>query len=139
MVFIKDDGSEFKAPLQKVWALAQSEGVHKHSSQIDPQRSMDAGRVILSFGSKMPDGSLSKNTVRITPLPPLGMTIEYTDGPMTGTTLMQYYTPKGDKTGVTVIGDAKSTMPIPDDQLKSNVLKGLEVAFHEDEENLKKL
>lgn len=138
MVFILDEGSEFKAPLNKVWALAQTEGVHKHASQIDPQRSMDGEHVVLSFGTKMPDGNVVRQKARITPVPPLGTTIEYVEGPMTGSKLMQYYIPKGNKTGITVVADMKAPN-VSDNQLKEMVLKQLEIAFKEDEENLKKL
>lgn len=138
MVFILDEGSVFKAPLGKVWQLAQSEGVHRHLSQLNPQRSMEGEHPVLSFDTKMPDGKLVRNKIRMTIVPPVGFVLEYVGGPLEGTKLMQYYIPKGNETGATVVGEAKSAM-MPDAQLKAIVLQGLEVAFNEDQENLKKL
>jgi len=138
MVFIIDEGSEFDAPIARIWALTEDEGVHKHASQVTPKMSMDGENVILDFGTKMPDGSVMRQKVKIASLPPVGIVIEYVEGPLTGTKLMQYYVPKGKKTGITVVGHATSKM-ISDDQLKAAVMRGLEVLFEEDVENLKKL
>jgi len=138
MVFILDEGSEFKAPLSKVWELAQSEGKHNHPSQIDPQTSMQNGVPVLSYGSRTADGSVVRSSIKVTMLPPVGFVLEYIDGPMEGTKLMQYYTPKGDKTKVTVVGDAVSKT-MTEGQLRKAVLKGLDTAFKEDEENLRRM
>jgi len=138
MVFILDYGSEFDAPISKVWALAQSEGKHNHPSQINSKVSMEGEHMILSFGSKMPDGSVAQQKIRVTALPPVGFVLETIDGPLAGTTLVQYYVPNGNKTGVVVVGDATSKV-VPEAMLKGAVMQGLAVAFAEDVENLKQI
>ncbi len=138
MVFILDEGSKFNAPLSKVWVLAQSETAHKHSSQIEPRRSMEGEHGVLAFGSKMPDGSVARHKMKVHLAPPVGLVIEYVEGQLSGTKLTQYYVPKGNKTGVIIVGDAMSKV-IPESQLKGAVLMGLEVAFNEDVENLMRL
>jgi hypothetical protein len=137
MVFILDEGSEFDAPLSKVWALANTEGAHNHPSQINTTMSMEGEHVILSFGSKMPDGTVANQKMRVTALPPVGFVLETIEGPLAGTKLIQYYVPKGNKTEIRVVGDATSKMPMPDDMLRGAVLQALGVAFSEDVENLK--
>jgi hypothetical protein len=139
MVFILDEGSAFDAPLSKVWELAQTEGKHSHPSQLNTKMSMQGEHPILDFDSKTPDGKLMHHTIRITNIPPVGFILEYTGGAMKGTKLVQYYIPKGSVTGVTVVGDAVSSMPVPEQQLRGMVLQGLATAFNEDVENLKKL
>ncbi len=120
MVFIWDEGSTFKAPLSKVWALAQTEGVHKHPSQIDPKMSMEGGSPVLSYGTKTPGGTVVRHSIRLTMVPPVGFILDYVDGPMKGSKFMQYYVPKGDKTGVTVVGEA--VMPgASDQQIKESI------------------
>ena len=69
--------------------------------------------------------------------PPLGLAIEALEGPIAGSKFFNYYTPKGSKTGVTVIGDFKSPMMSDDDQLRQAVLAFLEQAFNEDTAYLK--
>jgi hypothetical protein len=136
MVFIIDEGSEFNAPITRIWELTQDDAAHKHASQISPKVTMEGENVLLDFGTKMPDGSVMRQKVKIAPLPPVGIVLEYVEGPLTGTKLMQYYVPKGNKTGITVVGHATSKM-MPDDQLKGAVMRALEVLFNEDVENLK--
>ncbi len=138
MVFVIDDGSEFNAPLDKVWALAKSEAYHQHSFQKNVKVTMEGQNPILSFETPTPDGRTVRQSIRITNHPPLGFNLEYLDGDFAGTKAMQYYTPKGNKTGVTVVGEWVSKTVQPD-MLKSMVLKNLETAFNEDQENLKKL
>ena len=81
---------------------------------------------------------MASHKLRMTMFAPVGFLLEYVDGPLTGTKLMQYYVPKGDKTGVTIVGEAKSAF-LKDEQLKAAVMAGLEAAWKEDRENLKKL
>lgn len=138
MVFVLDEGSVFKAPLNKVWQLAQSEGIHVHADQINPKRSMEGQSVIVGFHSKMPDGQLVQNKIRLTPFPPVGFSLEYLEGPMAGSKMMQHYLPKGNETGVTCAGEFTSQF-MQGEQLKQAVLQNLETAFNEDQENLKKL
>ena len=138
MVFIVDEGSEFKGPLEKVWQLAQSELQHKHSFQKNPKVSMEGEHPVLRFEAQTPSGEWVKNAIRMTVLPPVGFLLEYIDGDFVGSKAMEYYTPKGSKTGVTVVGEWVSKS-VPADQLKKMVLKNLEVAFNEDQENLKKV
>ena len=70
--------------------------------------------------------------------PPFGIVQEYLEGPMAGSRAFQYYTPKGDKTGVTVVGDF-TAKGMDDDMVKHMALQNLEIAFNEDNANLKKL
>lgn len=138
LVFITDEGSEFKGPIDKVWALANSEANHKHSFQKNVQVKMEGQNPILSYDAQTPSGGWVRQSIKITYLPPLGYTLEYLDGDMAGSKAMSYYVPKGSKTGINVIGEWTSKS-VPPDQLKKMVLKNLETAFNEDQENLKKM
>ncbi len=51
---------------------------------------------------------------------------------------MQSYYPKGNKTRVTVIGDCQSTA-MSGEELRKAVQSGLDRAFKEDQQNLKKV
>ena len=76
MFFITDGGSGLKEPLGKVWQFAQDEGVHKHRGRINPQRSMEVEHPVLSFDTKMPDGKLVGNKIRVTLVSPVGSALE---------------------------------------------------------------
>ena len=138
MVFFKDEGSEFDAPLDKVWKLNQSEGDHNHPSLKNPNSSMDGEHPILSYETQMPDGSWVKNKVRMSVFPPIGIIFETLEGPLKGSVSFQYYTPRGAKTGITVVGEWKAS-GIPDAQLNAVGMKFLETVYNEDKANLAKM
>ncbi len=138
MVYILDEGSEFDAPIDKVWKLAQSEAFHKHSFQKNPSAKMEGDSALLSFDMATPAGKTTHHTLKITPVPPVGEILEYVEGDFAGTKAFNYYIPKGKKTGVTVVGEWVSKS-VPADQLKKLVMENLETAFKEDQQNLKKV
>jgi hypothetical protein len=139
MVFIIDEGSRFKAPLPRLWQYVQSQEEHNHPSQLNPKFSMDGERAVVEFDSKMPDGSLVHHKARSTMLPPLGFFLEYLDGPFAGSRMLNYYTPKGNETGVTVVGEYVSPVIKEEHKVKEMALKSLEIAFGEDSENIRKM
>jgi hypothetical protein len=135
MVFILDEGSTFKAPLDKVWKLNQSEGEHSHPSLRNQKGEQQGEHLILSYETQMPDGSWTKNKVRTTAFPPVGIAFETLEGPMTGSKSFQFYTPKGNETGITVVGEFVSK-GVPDAALKGAVMAFLARVFDEDSKNL---
>jgi hypothetical protein len=99
---------------------------------------MDGQNPVLHFEAQTPSGGWVKQTLKLTMMPPLGLLLEYLDGDFAGSKAITYYTPKGNKTGVTVVGEWVSKS-VPADQLKAMVLKNLEAAYNEDQENLEKI
>jgi hypothetical protein len=138
MVFIIDEGSTFKAPIEKVWKLNMSEGNHEHPTLKNASSEMEGEHPVLSYESQMPDGSWAKNRVKLTLLPPIGVGFQTIEGPMTGSTSFQYYSPKGNETGITVIGEW-TAKGVPDDNIRQAVLGFLDAVFKEDQANLAKM
>jgi len=138
MVFIKDEGSVFKAPLSKVWELNASEGKHNHPSLKDTKvEPVSENTMILSYGVDM-GGSTTRVRTKVTAIPPLGTLFETLDGPMAGSKSFQYYTPRGNETAVTVVGEWKAP-GMTDDQLRQAVIGFLQTVFDEDQANLREL
>jgi len=135
MVFIIDEGSTFKAPIEKVWKLNMSEGNHSHPSLKNPSQEMDGEHPILSYETQMPDGSWAKNRVKMTLLPPVGIGFETLEGPMKGSTSFQFYTPKGNETAITVVGNWTAN-GVPEEVIRGAVLGFLDTVFKEDQANL---
>jgi len=138
MVFIYDEGSTFKAPIAKVWRLNASEGEHSHPSLRNQRAEHKGESVILTYETQMPDGSWAKNKVKTTAMPPVGIAFETLEGPMAGSRSFQFYTPKGNETGVTVVGEFVG-QGIPDAALKGAVMAFLGTVFDEDQKNLSKV
>jgi hypothetical protein len=86
----------------------------------------------------VPDMPVSRNKIKFTMYPPFGIVQEYLEGPMAGSKAFQYYIPKGDKTGVTVVGNFVAG-GMDDDMTKRIALTVLDLAFNEDNANLKQL
>jgi hypothetical protein len=97
---------------------------------------MVQGKPTVSFDARMPNGQNAHFKIAMTPLPPVGMFLEYLEGPLAGSKSVTYYTPKGNETGVTVAGEFTSQW-MSGEQLKQSVLKSLEMAFEEDVANMK--
>jgi hypothetical protein len=139
MVFVVDEGSDFHAPLPKVWKLLQDEGNHRHKQMENVKGEMEGeGRMLLSFESPLPDGRRVSSKIRLTLVPPLGSVMEWIEGPLAGSKAMEFYEPKGNATGVTVVGDYTSKV-LPEDQIAKFILHNLEEAYNEDEANLRKV
>jgi len=137
MVFLNDEGSEFDAPLDKVWKLNQSED-HSHPSLKNPSQEMEGEHPILSYETQTPDGGWVKHRVRMSVFPPVGIVFETIEGPMKGSTSFQIYTPKGSKTGITVVG-AWGAGGIPDARRQGAVRQFLDTVFNEDRANLARM
>jgi hypothetical protein len=90
----------------------------------------------MSFDVEGPGGKRIHYKNRTTAFPPLGRIMEYLEGPLAGSKAMTYYTPMGQKTGITVVGEFVSDT-IPESEIKSFVLSLFEKGFDEDVENLK--
>jgi hypothetical protein len=133
MVHIKDEGSAFDAPIEIVWKFLQSDTEHgqahktSRNSQMKP---LTENSFLLSMEQKMGNDWV-KVANRITILPPLGMAIEIVEGPMAGSKFVNYYTPKGNKTEVTVVGEFTSKA-MPANQVEGAVRGFLQTMYDED-------
>lgn len=138
MVFIIDEGGVFPIPMNKLWEYVNSPELHNHPSQINPKFEMDGSRYVVSFDAKMPDGRQTRFKIAMIPHPPVGMFLEYLEGPLTGSKSVTYYIPKGNETGVTVAGEFTSQW-MSEEQLKQAVRASMDMAFNEDVANMRKM
>jgi hypothetical protein len=139
LVYVLDEGGVFDAPLDKIWRYLQTPpDIHNHPSNQNVEMEMQQdGSVHLSFDNEAPGGTKFRNKIKMAMMPPVGFTMEYIEGPLTGSKAMQFYNPMGNKTGVTIAGEFVSKM-LPENQLKSIVQMNLDKAFNEDNSNLQK-
>ncbi|MGA7923265.1 MAG: hypothetical protein WCA77_04740 [Thermoplasmata archaeon] len=139
MVLIKDEGSQFDAPIETVWAYlnAEQHGETHRSTRNQEMKPISDTSFELSMEQNM-NGQWVKVKNRITTLAPLGMTIEILEGPMAGSKMMNVYTPKGNTTGIDVYGDFSSSA-LPPAQLEPAVRGFLQQMFDEDSVAIKEL
>lgn len=140
MVHIKDEGSYFDAPIELVWKYLNTPEEHgpAHKGRRNVQIKPAGENAILLSQEQEMGGQWVKVANKITMVPPIGVIIEMVEGPMAGSKSFTYYTPKGNKTEVTVVGEWTSKM-LPEAQLRPAVLGILEQVYNEDNAELKKL
>ena len=80
-----------------------------------------------------------RTTLKITMYPHLGVAQEYVEGPAAGSKAFIHYSPKGSKTGITVVGDFKIAGVSDEAGTKKAVMQMLELSCNEDAAVLKNL
>ena len=136
MVHVTDDGI-FDAPVDKVWKYLTDQNGHSHSGERFSKvlEQTDKGMTV-EVEVKNPDGSLHKETWKITLNPPKGHHTEVLAGPTKGSSNTHTYTPMGDKTKVVVEGDFFAE-GMDGAATKKAVLAMFETVFNEDNAQLK--
>jgi hypothetical protein len=131
LVHILDQGSQFDAPLDVIWAYLESghRDVHKSYRNLEAIN-ISENTDLITVEEKIGRG-WEKINYRVTELQPLGISTETLTGPMAGTKQFVYYTPHGDKTYVTVVGEFVSK-GMTEDQLRILVKNRLQVIYEED-------
>ena len=135
MVFLIDEGSVFDAPVDKIWKYLSSDQ-HQHKISNVISREVNGNSVVITAERNIM-GKMVRTRIRNTLYPPLGMIQEHLEGPTAGSRALLYYTPRGDKTAVTVVGDF-TISGIDEKQTKEAVLTQSQAIFEEDNSNLKR-
>lgn len=136
MVYIIDEGSVFDAPLDRIWKYLSSSD-HRHPSSNVIDRQVKENTVELTMERSVRDQKM-RIKVRNTLYPPFGMVQEFLEGPMAGSRAFLYYIPKGNKTGVTLVGDYKIE-GMDENAVRERVLAQAQVSFDEDNANLRNM
>ena len=136
LVYLLDEGSVFDAPLDKIWKYLQSKE-HQHPSMKLISREFTGNTVIITAQRNVM-GRMIRIRIKNTLYPPFGVLQEHLEGPTAGSRAFVYYIPKGDKTGVTVVGDFRIE-GADEQRIKDVVMAQLQQVFDEDNANIKKM
>ena len=134
MVHLVDEGSHFEVPIEQVWKLNEDHATNGH--KIHPNmknqkyEEINENTMHFSWDTEM-NGQMVHNKAKITNYAPVGTVLELVEGPMAGSTIFNFYTPKGNRTAVTVVGNFKSEM-MPEEMLKQAAQQFLDTAHNED-------
>jgi hypothetical protein len=139
MVYIKDEGGTFDASLDVIWKYLQAVDKHglTHHGPYTQKKPLSESAMEFSWENKVKGKTVNVKT-RVTTLMPLGVAIEIMEGPMAGSKFINLYTPKGDKTEITVIGEFNSDT-IPPGEIERNARRFLELIHKEDIAAIKSL
>ena len=137
MTFVVDEGSYFEAPVDRVWAFVSSGPVHGDAHRHDAQeRTLETARVGRYSWTQRFDGRPTRFTMRWHAFPPLGIAYEVLEGPFEGSTFFLYYTPEGERTGVTVAGEFASPT-LPAREIEPAVRRFFALEFEQDTDALR--
>ena len=136
MIYVRDDGGEFAATLDQVWDFVGSREPHAaaHSHRA-VRREREHENVGTYSWEQDFEGRPTRFTMRWTSFHPLGIAYEVLEGPFSGSKFFLYYLPRGDRTGVELVGTFTSPS-IPDARLEESVRRFFEVEFEQDQAGL---
>jgi hypothetical protein len=135
MVFVRDEGSRFDAPIDRVWEYifgGEGHDVSHKTTRGGRMKALVKDPFVLRYRAERKYGSQwIRETMRITFFPPVATVQELLDGPLKGSRWTYVYTPKGRKTQIDVFGEFRSKK-YPEGALKRVALKFLANEFAED-------
>ena len=137
MVYILDEGSVFDAPIDKIWKYLPSDN-HRHNSMKMISREMTSSNTVVITAERNIMGKTARTKIQNTLYPPFGFVQEHLEGPTAGSKAFVYYTPKGTKTGITIVGDFVLS-GMDEKTTRDAIMAGFQVTFDEDNANLKNL
>ena len=139
MVHIEDSGSFFDAPIDKIWKLVEAHGtdltkIHPDMKNVKAEMVSENCNVV-GYDNEM-QGQTIRSKIKITAYYPLGLAFEMLEGPLAGSKFFNYYIPSGNRTGITAVGEFKSSS-MSDDMIRQAVKSMLDNGFDQDAAYLK--
>jgi len=132
MVFVRDEGSVYNAPIEVVWKFlsfdTQHSSTHGQRNAVGKELSANSGEY--SWDQDF-EGASQRFAMRWTAFAPFGIAYEVLEGPFAESKFFVYYRPRGNKTRVTMVGDFVSPT-IPPVRLETSVLGFFAKEFEQD-------
>ncbi len=133
MVYVRDEGSEFEAPIDFVWKYIFGGDAHdsSHTTARNPEFKQ-VSDITIEYGSeRLLRGKWAPDRLRITMVEPIAVTTEWLEGVLAGSKLVYVYSPKGEKTGIDVYGEFTSKT-LPPEEVEAAAREFLETEFAAD-------
>lgn len=133
MVYVKDEGSEFEAPIDFVWKYIFGGDAHDsvHTTARRPEFKQ-VSDITIEYGSeRYLRGKWAPDRLRITMVAPISVTTEWLEGVLAGSKFVYVYSPKGEKTRIDVYGEFTSKT-LPPEEVEAAAREFLETEFDAD-------
>lgn len=135
MVFVRDEGAVFDAPVDVVWTYIFGGGAHDaahHTTRGGKVTLVTKDPMVILYRAERRYGAdWKRETMRITFFPPVAAVQELLTGPLAGSKWTYVYTPQGRRTRVDAYGEFKSKS-IASPRLKRLATQFLANEFRED-------
>ena len=133
MVYVRDEGSEFEAPIDFVWRYIFGGEAHDsaHKTTRNP-KFKQVSDITIEYGSvRYLRGKWAPDRLRITMVEPISVTTEWLEGVLAGSKFVYVYSPRGAKTRIDVYGEFTSKT-LPPDEVEAAAREFLETEFSAD-------
>ena len=110
MVYLKDEGSEFDAPIEFVWEYIFGGGDHDkaHTTTRNPKFEKVSDVTIIYASERRLRGMWAPDRIRSSMFPPVSVVSERLEGQLAGSKVTYVYSPHGEKTRIDVYGEFTS-------------------------------
>ncbi|MGA8710546.1 MAG: hypothetical protein WB786_04870 [Thermoplasmata archaeon] len=132
MVFVRDEGSVYNAPVDEVWRFLSTDAAHSeaHRHRKVERKTLPGNAGEYTWEQDF-EGKPEQFIMRWTSFPPFGIAYDVLGGPFTGSKFFVYYRPRGDKTRVTIVGDFVSPT-LSATRIEASVLGFFALEFEQD-------
>ena len=133
MVYLKDEGSEFDAPIEFVWKYIFGGEAHDsaHKTTRNPRFKKLSDITIEYASERYLRGKWAPDRMRISMFPPVSVVTEWLEGPLAGSKLTYVNSPVGDKTRIDDYGEFTSET-LPTNEVEAAAREFLETEFEAD-------
>ena len=133
MVYLKDEGSEFEAPIDFVWKYIFGGDAHDgaHTTTRNPKFAKVSDITIEYASERLLRGKWAPDRMRISMFPPVSVVTEWLEGVLAGSKLVYVYSPRGNKTRIDVYGEFTSKT-LPANEVEAAAREFLETEFAAD-------
>jgi hypothetical protein len=133
MVYVKDEGSVFDAPIDFVWKYIFGGEAHDsaHKTTRNPKFQKYSDITIVYGSERYLRGKWAPDLMRISMFPPVSVVTEWLEGALAGSKLTYVYSPQGDKTRIDVYGEFTSKT-LPADEVEAAAKEFLDSEFAAD-------
>lgn len=138
MVYLKDEGSEFDAPIDFVWKYIFGGEAHDaaHTTTRNPKFKKISDITIEYSSDRLLRGKWAPDRMRISMFPPISVVTEWLEGVLAGSKLTYVYSPDGNKTRIDVYGEFTSKT-LPPDEVEAAAREFLQTEFDADAPTIK--
>lgn len=133
MVYLKDEGSLFDAPIDFVWKYIEGGLDHDkaHTTTRNPKFEKVSDVTFIYASERLLRGKWAPDRMRISMFPPVSIVTEWIEGVLAGSKLTYVYSPNGDKTRIDVYGEFTSKTLTPQ-EIEGAAREFLESEYRDD-------
>jgi hypothetical protein len=133
MVYVKDEGSVFEAPIDFVWKYIFGGEAHDaaHKTTRNPKFEKVSDITIIYGSERLLRGKWAPDRMRISMFPPISVVTEWLEGVLAGSKMVYVYSPQGNQTRIDVYGEFTSKT-LPPEEVEAVAREFLESEFRDD-------